>query len=148
MNLIYYNDIIDIQSSDATGPVKRFFKDLARQPQLFAMVRNTMAKVKNSDDLNDLNDLINQGWVSRLANCDYPIYEFRIPPQRRQGVVRLYFAYKKSSLNTIIILSAEIKSRREANTEKLNKQKRGIRRFAYDILKIPGISQKRSFRAN
>ena len=38
-----------------------------------------------------------------------PIFEFKIPPRRREGVARLYFAYKRNDSNTIVILSAEKK---------------------------------------
>ncbi len=80
------------------------------------MSRQTIEFVTNASDLKVLE---NKGWVERIKSSKYSIYEFKIPPQKRGGVVRLYFAYKKNKANTIIILAAELKKRAKANQEKI-----------------------------
>lgn len=117
MNIVYYVDIEDINDKNAVGPIKHFFKNLKNQkPDLFSLTMKTMEKV---EEYRNLDILERQNRVSKLKNCDQPIYEFRIPPRRRGGVVRLYFGYKQNNNDTIIILSAEFKKKSEANKEKI-----------------------------
>jgi hypothetical protein len=109
MKIKYYPDFDDIESSDASGSVKKLFNEIAKHSNLFSMVKNTLDKVKDEDGFFDI--LKEQGKKVRpLKYCKNPIYEFRIPPtSRKGGVVRLYFGHVKSDYNTIYILSGEIK---------------------------------------
>ena len=99
---------------------EKFFKKLKdeRPPALWVLVKTTLEKVENSSNLDDLE---RQGWVERMPYLKVPIYEFKIPPKKRkEGVARLYFAYKKNDPNTIIILSAEKKHGKiKADSEKI-----------------------------
>lgn len=109
MKIAFYNG--------STGPINRFLKKLEkRRPDLFALIRETLEKVKNSPNLNDLKK---QGWVERLPYLKAPIFEFRIPPKKPGGVTRLYFGYENNNPESIHILSAEEKK----GTKKANKEK-------------------------
>lgn len=118
MEIIYYPDFTDKESNG--GPILRFFKELrGTQPKLWSMVQSTLENVKNSSSLKHLE---RQEWVKSI-HAKAPIYEFRIPPKHnRAGVVRLYFAYKKSDSNTIVILSAERKHGKTAADREKVKQ--------------------------
>ena len=63
-----------------------------------------------------------------MPHLKAPIYEFKIPPKkRREGVARLYFAYKKNDTSTIVILSAEKKHGKiKADDEKV---KQAVKRY-------------------
>lgn len=106
MHIELYSDFSN--KKNQSGPIVRFFKKLMNEhpPKFWLMVKETLEKVKKSSDLEVLK---RQKWVRPLKHIKEPILEFRIPPSRRGGVVRLYFAYKKNDSNTIIILSAEKK---------------------------------------
>lgn len=108
MNVIYYPDKTEINTKEEhKGPVVRFLEDLSeKQPDLWALVNETMDLVKRSSNLRALE---NNKWIRNLKGIKLPIKEFRIPPKRQRGVVRLYFAYKKNDSNTIFILSGELK---------------------------------------
>jgi len=97
------------EEQEGGGPIRRFLKDLQneRQPVLWTMVDAIMKKVRSSMNLDDLK---RQNYVARLGEAKEPIFEFRIPPgKRKEGVARIYFAYKQRSPNTIVLLSAEKK---------------------------------------
>lgn len=115
LEIVYYPDQDSLE--DPLGPIGRFYKDLRKShPDLWALVHQATKSVKDAPDLESLK---NQKWVERISYSNYPLYEFRIPPQRRGGVVRLYFAYKKNNSKTIVILSAELKKGKKANPEKI-----------------------------
>ena len=116
MRIIFWPDESEDQTKGG-GPVRKFLKDLRKhQPKLLAFVWKTFKKVEKSPNLSDLE---RQKWVQRLQNVPERIYEFRIPPTQRGGVVRIYFAYKPNDPDTIILLSAEKKQgTSHANREK------------------------------
>ena len=115
MNVIFCPNLTEFDEIE--GQFKKLFNDLKKKhPKLFALVRTTIEKVKKSQNLSDLE---RQRWVSRLSEASLPIYEFRIPPTKKGGVVRLYFGYKKSDKNTIVILTGELKHKKEADPIKI-----------------------------
>ena len=118
MQVLYYPDQTD--KEEGSGPIIKFFKKLRdeRPPALWVLVRTTLEKVEKSSNLDDLQ---RQGWIERIPYSKVPLYEFRIPPKKRkEGVARLYFAYKKSDQKIIYILSAEKKhGKTKADTEKI-----------------------------
>jgi len=121
MNVILFPDIIDtVNTKEQKGPVLRFLDKLKKErPDLWTLVYQTMDKVRNASDLTFL---VRQKWVEKLKGTKLPIWEFRIPPQKRGGVVRSYFAYKKNCQNTIIILSVEKKQgKSEANKDDIQR---------------------------
>ena len=92
------------------------YKELRRQPDLFSLVKKTMERVEK---MKDLDMLSKEKWAGRLKGTKYSIFEFRIPPRRRGGVVRIYFSYFPMKKDTIILLSAELKKKSKANPEKI-----------------------------
>lgn len=110
------NIILFPEDSDS-GPIRKLFKKLEQTDRpLWTLVREYLEKVKRSSNLNDLEK---QEIVKPVKYTKVPLYEFRIPKTRRKGVVRLYFAYKKSDRNTIIILAAEKKNKKAADSIKI-----------------------------
>lgn len=115
VKIIYYPDREDLE--DKSGPIGRFLKDLRKdRPDLWAIVYQTMKSIRTRADLETLK---RQRWAAQISYSKCPLYEFRIPPQKRGGVVRLYFAHKKNNPETICILSAELKKGKKANSEKI-----------------------------
>lgn len=84
---------------------------------MWSLVNRTLSSI--TDGTTNLELLKTQKWVSNISYSKYPLFEFRIPPRRRGGVVRLYFAHKRGNPNTIVILSAEFKKKSEAKPEKI-----------------------------
>lgn len=111
MNILYYPDRDDIEN---TGSM---LKKIMKRPDLWALTRETLKKVEKSSNLDFL---IKTDWVGKLSHCKHPIFEFKIPPQKKGGVVRLYFGYVKNDSNTIIILSAELKKRTSPDSQKVS----------------------------
>lgn len=111
MKVVYFPD-----RKDSKGPVIRFLEKLKKErPELWTLVDQTLKKVERSSSLDDL---IRQRWVGHLKKIKAPIFEFRIPPRKQGGVIRLYFAYKENDSSTIVILSAERKQgKNEANKD-------------------------------
>ena len=126
MNVVFYPDKTDLEINVNKGPVVNKIKDITKnRPKLFALISRTMDDVKIHKNLDKYNS---NEWVTPLKGIKEPIFEFRIPPRDKKGVIRLYFAYKKNNQNTIIILSAEIKQggKCEANKDDI---KRAIERY-------------------
>ncbi len=116
---------------DLHGPVGKLFKDLKKYPILFRLVKDTLADVKKPAVTN-LEDFVKTQWVSRLSHVKEPLYEFRIPPRRKGGVVRLYFAYAQDK-GSIKIYSGEIKiGDGEADGAKIES---AIKRYKEDFAK-------------
>ena len=114
MKIVHYPDQDNLE--DESGSIGRFLKKLGKNhPDLWALTHQTMKSVKAAPDLESFKS---QKWVDHISS-KYPLYEFKIPPQRRGGVVRLYFAHKKNNPNIIVILSAELKKDKKANSEKI-----------------------------
>lgn len=115
-----YEDIKEITSIDSlvSGSIGRLFKDLKKEkpPKLWIMVRNTMEKVTS---VSNLDMFKSNEWVKHI---DGKIWEFRIPPTKQGGVIRLYFGYKAE--DHIIILSGERKTKKEADQNKIDDAKK------------------------
>lgn len=115
MKIIHYPDQDDLD--DKSGVIGRFFKILKKQrPDLWVLVREVMEKVKKSPDLELFK---RQKIVDHISYSKFPLYEFRIPPKKSGGVVRLYFAHKENDPKVIVILSAELKKEKKASPEKI-----------------------------
>jgi hypothetical protein len=103
-------------SSDPLGQILRLFNDIMdKHKDLWALTNVIITKIKKSSNFDMF---VNQKIVKRLSYTKEPIFELRIPAgKRRGGVVRIYFAYKKSDINTICFLSGELKRKTESNAE-------------------------------
>jgi hypothetical protein len=115
MNVIFCPNLHGLD--DVEGQFKKLFQYLRKKhPDLFALVRTTIEEVEKKSNIDML---IRQEKVALLNYAKVPLYEFRIPPQRRGGVVRLYFGYKKNDKNTIVILAGELKHKKESDSVKI-----------------------------
>lgn len=113
------------KDTNQQGPIKKFFKKLEnKHPKLWALTYTTLKEVEKSENLDMLK---RDSRVGALKYISEPILEFRIPPTKSGGVVRLYFSYMSKNKDSIIILSAERKNgRRKADPEKI---KQAIARY-------------------
>ncbi len=110
MQVAYYPSCTENETEK--GPIKNFLSKLGRNhPDLLSFVDSTLRKVEEGSNLNALKK---NKWVERLHSVPESIFEFRIPPRRRGGVVRIYFCYKKKEPNCIILLAAELKKESDA----------------------------------
>lgn len=57
-----------------------------------------------------------------IKNLGDELWEFRIPPTGRGGVLRVYFCFAKSSQKKIVILDAEVKKKSKGSLEKAKKR--------------------------
>ena len=112
MVVTYYQNETDYETG--SGPIVSFFNSLKKErpPKLWSLVREMISKIQNKSDLRCFEET---GIISRLQKTIVPLYEIKIPKTNKNGVVRLYFAYKKGDKSTIFILSAEKKKRKESN---------------------------------
>lgn len=131
MNIYCYpddNKIIQLSSKtkaeEQRGSVYKFLKKLMKdRPDLWALTNSTL---KEAQKLDDLKRFEKNKWVGKLKKEDSPIYEFRIPPTKRGGVVRIYFAYIDSKPKSIMLLSAELKHKKGSNNGKVTQ---AVRRY-------------------
>jgi hypothetical protein len=94
-------------------------KDLKKHPDVWALIKSTMAEVRQEPNLDPWIRGEKHGWVGQLKSRKF-LFEFRIPPHRSQGVARIYFAYIKGMRDGIVLLSAEYKNKKtEASNAKL-----------------------------
>lgn len=107
----------DNETDNSHGPIGRFLKDLQKNHvQLWSTVNSLLDKVKRKSNLDEY---FATEWVKRLPKTKEKLFEFRIPPTRRGGVVRIYFGFKKDDPSTVILLSAELKKGKKANKEQI-----------------------------
>jgi hypothetical protein len=115
MKVTFYPGSEDIEGSHG---IEKLISELRRKyPRLWSLVRTTIDKI-SSENVTNLDLYIRMNWVSRLSHIEEPLYEFRIPPKAKGGVVRLYFAYVHGS---VMVLSGEIKiGKSNANSTKIS----------------------------
>ena len=96
--------------------------DIEGYPDVYALCESTLKDVMKSGNLDAL---FAPGIVRKLKNNKtYKIFEFRIPPKRRGGVLRIYFCYKSEDNSKIIILGSEFKKEVSSNSEKIKQAKK------------------------
>ncbi len=85
-------------------------------PDLWTLVRKTIEQAEKPEGI----DVLRKSQrVSILRGLQDPIWEFRIPPRRRGGVVRIYFFFNKGDSDSIICLNAEFKKVIESSRQKI-----------------------------
>ena len=90
------------------GPVAKVLQVIIkRDPQLWDFVREQLQKAGQEETT--LAQFESQGWAERLRYTK-GLYEFKFPPQRRQGVMRIYFCFDPHIRNCIWLLEAEYKT--------------------------------------
>ena len=100
---------IESHENTESGFLKKFLnKDLKKYPDLKLRVTTFLKEVKNVESLDSF---INAETISYLSDG---YYEMRIPPQRRGGVVRIYFIKLNKDNNTILLIDAELKKKKKS----------------------------------
>ena len=115
MKVFFYPGSEDLEGSHG---IEKLLEELRKKyPRLWSLVRRTINEI-SAENVTNLDLYIRKNWVSRLSNVEEPLYEFRIPPKAKGGVVRLYFAYVHRS---VMVLSGEIKiGKSNANSAKIS----------------------------
>jgi len=110
------------EEEKAEGSLDDFLSKLKleKHADLWALARKTIEEAEKPKGLEILK--ANQR-VGPLKGVKEPIWEFRIPPRKRGGVVRIYFCHKKEDHNCIICLDAELKKRAESSPQKIQSAK-------------------------
>lgn len=102
--------------SQATATVKKFLsKGLKKHSDLRAKVKAFMQKVEETEDLQKFFDAET---IAPLHGNKKGLYEMRIPPERRGGVVRIYFCFSVDSRDTLVLLDAELKKKTDGDYDK------------------------------
>lgn len=125
MKLSWYPVFLD---SDATPKVKTFIqKDLKKQPDLLLRVREFLKAIANVTDLDQYYK------TEEISKVEGALLEMRIPPQRKGGVVRIYFCINPEDTQEIILLDAELKHKKKAM--RTETAKRRLREFENYLMK-------------
>jgi hypothetical protein len=115
MKITFYPDSSEIEDDAkfdtiSSGQVGRLFKELRKKrPDLNSLVKKLLKKVYEKESIQFLFD------TGEMDHLSGDIYEFRIPPQKSGGVVRLYFGYKEK--NHIVVYKGELKKGRAADQD-------------------------------
>ncbi len=117
MRIILDKNHPEIEEFD--GPVGRFLKELKKEkpPKYWILVKETLETAKKKESLDFL---FASGGVMKLSGCSEPIHEFRIPPSKKGGVVRIYFAYNPDNNKEIWLFSAELKKSTKPDKVKID----------------------------
>lgn len=109
----------DVTSSNIRESKLYKFSDSLRKtnPDLWGLMVSTLKSIENNENLDFLTQT---GWIEHLNKNNIPLFEIKIPPTKRGGVVRLYCAYKKNNPNAICVLAAELKHVTKANKKILD----------------------------
>ena len=102
-----------------SGPVAKVLQEVRSQdPQLWALVDARLRFAAREDT--ELAHLERRGWAERMPYTKSSLYELKLPPQRKKGVVRIYFCCDPTRRNCAWLLDAEHKTGRS------DKQHKGI----------------------
>ena len=105
MKLTWYPVFLD---PEAKPKVEKFIqKDLKKHNDLVLRVRAFLEAIKNVSTLEQYFE------TEEIAKVEGELLEMRIPPQRRGGVVRIYFCINPEDTQEIILLDAELKHKKQ-----------------------------------
>lgn len=101
----------DKDYKDGAGDVGKEIKDLSRhRPDLYLKVK---AFLTNLAKVNDITPYLQNQQMYKFSGDKIGLFEMRIPKQAGGGVFRIYFCYAVSLADTIILLCAELKHKKE-----------------------------------
>ena len=106
-------------TNEAAGSLEDFLSKLKlrkKYPKLLALAKSTVKRAGNPEGLLALRE---NGWAAKLRN-ENDIWEFRIPPRRKGGVLRIYFCLLGAPSESIICLDAELKKEVESSSQKIS----------------------------
>ena len=96
---------------DEVGDVGKEIKDLSKhRPDLYLRVKSFLKVLSSAVDLMPF---LQNEQIYRFPKEYEGLYEMRIPKQARGGVFRIYFCMALNELNTLILLCAELKHKKE-----------------------------------
>lgn len=96
---------------DLAGDVGKELKGLSkRRPDLYLRVKSFLMALLNVVDI--LPYLKNEQ-IYKFQKDKEGLYEMRIPKQAHAGVFRIYFCFSITELQTLILLCAELKHKKE-----------------------------------
>jgi len=112
---------------DEDTPIYELLKSLERDhPREAALFKSIKNKLENSTDMTKFDQLRKLGYIERLKD---ELWEFRIPPKKKGGVLRIYFCFSKIERQKIVLLDGELKKRKRANTTTAMKRLKAYREW-------------------
>jgi hypothetical protein len=113
------------QVEENAGNLKEFLKKLKierRYPDLFALAKATIQEAERPEGLEALIETKR----ALMLRHQIGIWEFRIPPTRRGGVLRIYFCKPRGRPDRIVCLEAEVKKDAESSPTKVESARRKL----------------------
>lgn len=108
-------------------PIYELLKSLERDhPKEAAKFKSIKNKLENSTDMTIFNQLRKIGHIEHLEDG---LWEFRIPPKKKGGVLRIYFCFSKNERQKIVLLDGELKKRKKPNTTTAMKRLKAYREW-------------------
>lgn len=110
MRIVEYPKELDPQKA---GVWERFVrKNWRKYGKFIALFEEMCRRLEQDDSL--FTCYIQSGHIKRL---DKDLWEFRIPPAGKGGVLRVYFCFARLEEGKIVILDAEVKKRTEGGLD-------------------------------
>lgn len=99
------------EPKDEAGDVGKELEALSKhRPDLYLRVKSFLLMLRN---VLDITPYLQNNQIYRFPKEYDGLYEMRIPKQARGGVFRIYFCMSLHKLNTLILLCAELKHKKE-----------------------------------
>lgn len=99
------------EAKDEVGDVGKEIKDLSKyRPDLYLRVKSFLSVLKN---VTDITPYLQNEQIYKFTQKYDGLYEMRIPKQGKGGVFRIYFCFSTLSLQTLILLCAELKHKKK-----------------------------------
>lgn len=99
---------------DKSTPIYELLKSLERDhPREVALFKSVKKELESSSDMTKFDLLKKLGYIEHLKG---ELWEFKIPPKKKGGVLRIYFCFSKIERQKIVLLGGELKKRKKANT--------------------------------
>ena len=117
------------QADEGTGNLEGFLTKLklqAKHPKLYALAKAT---VRKAGDPGGLEAQRQSGYAAKLRH-ESDLWEFRIPPKRRGGVLRIYFCILSKPSECIVCLDSELKKRANSSGQKVDSARQRLREIA------------------
>lgn len=96
---------------DLAGDVGKELKILSkRRPDLFLRVKTFLKSLLN---VVDIFPYLKNEQIYKFSKDKEGLYEMRIPKQAQGGVFRIYFCFSLIEIQTLILLCAELKHKKE-----------------------------------
>ncbi len=111
------------QPVEDRGSLQDFLRKLKlekKHPKLYALAKATIELAEKPDGLEALTESGHAG----MLQYNRGLWEFRIPPRMKGGVLRIYFCMPRVRNERIVCLDAELKKDSESSPQKLDSAQR------------------------